>query len=174
MLVVFTRGIVSFQGFLGGAKWNLSIHSKSGVVLVWSGGWVYQVRLAGLEPGRLDLEVGSLALVACEWEATPNHQNHQAKPQTRGKLNKCVSLAQSCVETLWVITDRFAVGSEVCQNLAGIRTQQKHLIFAWLVENKGDPKRSKKEQGERILVCKNSSKQFARGCRLPLGMELPP
>ena len=29
--------------------------------------------------------------------------------------------------------------------------QQKHIFFAWLVENKGDPKKAKKEKGELIL-----------------------
>ena len=34
--------------------------------------------------------------------------------------------------------------------LAGIRTPAKNMSFAWLVENKGDPKKAKKEKGELI------------------------
>ena len=37
--------------------------------------------------------------------------------------------------------------------LAGIRTPAKHIIlFAWLVENKGNPKKAKEQKGELILV----------------------
>ena len=35
--------------------------------------------------------------------------------------------------------------------LAGIRTPAKNICFAWLVENKGNPKKAKKQKGELIL-----------------------
>ena len=36
-------------------------------------------------------------------------------------------------------------------HLAGIRTPAKKYLFAWLVENKGNPKKAKKQKGELIL-----------------------
>ena len=73
------------------------------------------------------------------------------------------------VDSLWA-TEDFGVWRIRHQTWLELGPQQKdNILFDWLVENKGDPKKAKKQKGEQILV-----KQMGASCWSSLGQPKKP